>query len=78
MDVTKISIIAEIDGEWCSIPSEQFENLGLTLHILSSVSKYNELRAVKIPKEYKVQEFEFKRQSLTNNVPTTSVDTSKR
>jgi len=65
MDVTKISIIAEIDGQWCSIPSEQFENLGLVLHLLSSLSKYNELRAFKIPKEYEVKEFEVKRHSLT-------------
>lgn len=71
MEVTKISILAEIDGEWCSVPSEQFENLGLTLHILSSVSKYNELRAVKLPKECKVQGFEFKRHNLTSDKSTT-------
>jgi len=69
MNVTKLSILAEIDGEWCSIPSEQFENLEITLHILSAASKYNELRAVKLPKEYKIQEFEFKRHSLTNDEP---------
>jgi hypothetical protein len=60
MNVTKLSILAEIDGEWCSIPSEQFENLELTLHILSAATIHNKLQAVKLPKEYKIQEFGIK------------------
>lgn len=48
MNVTKLSIFAEIDGVVCHIPSSQFHSINLAISSLQSASKHETLHAIKL------------------------------
>ena len=60
MNITKLSIFAEIDGQVCYIPASQFHSLEFALNMLSSASTEPQLKAVKMPGDYKLQEVDIK------------------
>jgi hypothetical protein len=61
MNVTKLSIFAEIDGVVCYIPSSQFPDLEMAIEVLAIISVSDMLKCVKAPDGFKFQEMEIEK-----------------